>query len=187
MRPKTPSNKGAAGLQSSLNRGLAAVERWMLYGGSIIIFGMMFFTTLDITLRKLTGFSFEGLFEGVELMLVAAVYLGVANVQNLRKNVRVEMLTNRLSLKSQQILDAVTLVLSLIVFSVAVWMTGTQAWKSYQIKEVTFLPAEHPVWLARIILTIGLTFLSLRLLLQIGEQVKNIFSRAEKPGGAEPM
>jgi TRAP-type C4-dicarboxylate transport system permease small subunit len=159
----------------------------MLYGGSIIIFGMMFFTTLDITLRKLTGFSFEGLFEGVELMLVAAVYLGAANVQNLRTNVRVEMLVNRLSSKSQQVLDAITLLLSLIVFSVAVWMTGIQAWKSYQIKEVTFLPAEHPVWLARIILTIGLTFLCLRLLIQIGEQVKHLFSKAEKPERGEPI
>jgi TRAP-type C4-dicarboxylate transport system permease small subunit len=159
----------------------------MLYGGSIIIFGMMFFTTLDITLRKLTGFSFEGLFEGIELMLVAAVYLGVANVQNLRANVRVEMLVNRLSSKSQQVLDVITLFLSLIIFSVAVWMTGTQAWKSYQIKEVTFLPAEHPVWLARIILTVGLTFLCLRLLIQIGEQVKNLFSKAEKPARGEPV
>jgi TRAP-type C4-dicarboxylate transport system permease small subunit len=159
----------------------------MLYGGSIIIFGIMFFTALDITLRKLTGFSFEGLFEGIELMLVAAVYLGVANVQNLRTNVRVEMFVNRLSPKSQQALDAITLLLSLIVFSVAVWMTGNQAWKSYLIKEVTFLPAEHPVWLARIILTIGLTFLSLRLLIQIGEQVKNLFRKAGKPERGEPV
>jgi TRAP-type mannitol/chloroaromatic compound transport system permease small subunit len=66
-------------------------------------------------------------------------------------------------------------------------MTGTQAWKSYQIKEVTFLPAEHPVWLARIILTIGLTFLSLRLLIQIGEQVKKLFSKTEKPEIGEPV
>jgi len=159
----------------------------MLYGGSIIIFGIMFFTALDITLRRLTGFSFEGLFEGIELMLVAAVYLGVTNVQNLRTNVRVEMFVNRLSPKSQQALDAITLLLSLIVFSVAVWMTGTQAWKSYLIKEVTFLPAEHPVWLARIILTIGLTFLSLRLIIQIGEQVKNLFSKAGKPERGEPV
>jgi len=187
MSPKTLTNKRVGGLRSSLHRGLVAVERWMLYGGSIIIFGMMFFTTLDITLRKLTGFSFEGLFEGIELMLVAAVYLGVANVQYLRKNVRVEMLTNRLSSKSQQVLDTITLLLSLIVFGVAVWMTGNQAWKSYQIQEVTFLPAEHPVWLARIILTIGLAFLSLRLLLQIGEQVKNLFSRVEKPERGEPI
>jgi len=159
----------------------------MLYGGSIIIFGIMFFTALDITLRRLTGFSFEGLFEGIELMLVAAVYLGVTNVQNLRTNVRVEMFVNRLSPKSQQALDAITLLLSLIVFSVAVWMTGTQAWKSYLIKEVTFLPAEHPVWVARIILTIGLTFLSLRLIIQIGEQVKNLFSKAGKPERGEPV
>jgi TRAP-type mannitol/chloroaromatic compound transport system permease small subunit len=92
-----------------------------------------------------------------------------------------------LSSKSQQVLDAITLLLSLIVFSVAVWMTGTQAWKSYLIKEVTFLPAEHPVWLARIILTIGLTFLSLRLLIQIGGQVKSLFSKAEKPERGQPI
>ena len=187
MSPKTLTNKGAAGPRSSLYRGLGTLERWMLYGGSIIIFGIMFFTALDITLRRLTGFSFEGLFEGIELMLVAAVYLGAANVQNLRTNVRVEMFVNRLSPKSQQALDAITLLLSLIVFSVAVWMTGSQAWKSYLIKEVTFLPAEHPVWLARIILTIGLTFLSLRLIIQIGEQVKNLFSKTGKPERGEPV
>ena len=117
----------------------------------------------------------------IELMLVAAVYLGVSRVQSLEKNVRVEMFVTRFSFRTQQVIGAFTLFLALAFFSVAVWMTGRQAWQAFLIREATFLPAAWPVWLARIILTVGIFFLSIRLLIQIGQKVGSLFGKYEEP------
>jgi TRAP-type C4-dicarboxylate transport system permease small subunit len=158
----------------------------MLYGGSVLIFAMMFLTTLDIVRRALTGKSIEGLFEGVELLLVAAVYLGVANVQSLEKHVRVEMLIERLSPKLQRAAEVLTMALAAIFFGVTIVMTGRQAWQSWLIREVTFLPAQHPVWLARIVVTVGLFFLWLRIVIQIGQRVGYLAGNAPEAAQAPP-
>ena len=180
MNPKTPSSNKAS-FPARLNRGLAAWELWMLYGASVLIFGMMLFTSIDITVRRLAGFSIEGLFEGIELMLVAAVYMAVSRVQSLEKHVRVEMFVTRFPFKTRQAIEALTMFLALVFFTVAIWMTGKQAWQSFLIREATFLPAEWPVWLARIILTVGIFFLSLRLLIQVGQRIRNLFGKSEEP------
>jgi len=157
----------------------------MLYGASVLIFGMMFFTSIDITVRRLAGFSIEGLFEGIELLLVAAVYLGVTRVQFLEKHVRVEMFVTRFPYRTRQAIEALTLVLALAFFIVATWQTGKHAWQSFLIREATFMPAEWPVWLARMILAIGLFFLSLRLLIQFGQRIRNLFGESEEPSGKQ--
>ena len=180
MKPKTPTSN-SANFPTKLNRGLVIWERWMFYGASVFIFAMMLLTSVDITVRRLAGFSIEGLFELIELLLVAAVYLAVSRVQSLEKHVRVEMFVTRFPFRTQQAIGAFTLFLALVFFSVAVWMTGRQAWQSFLIREATFLPAAWPVWLARIILTVGIFFLSLRLLIQVGQRIRNLFGKYEGP------
>jgi len=157
----------------------------MFYGASVLVCGMMVLTSIDITVRRLAGFSIEGLFELIELMMVATVYMGVSRVQSLEKNIRVEMFVTRFSWKTQQAIEAITLILALAFFSVAVWMTGRQAWQAFLIREATFLPASWPVWLARIILTAGIFFLSIRLLIQIGQRVRNLFGKYEESKKSE--
>ncbi len=178
MKPKTPTSNS---FLSKLNRGLVTWETWMFYGASVFIFGMMVLTSIDITVRRLAGFSIEGLFELIELMLVVAVYMAVTRVQFQEKHVRVEMFVTRFSFKTQQAIEALTLILALAFFSVAIYMTGRQAWQSFLIREATFLPAAWPVWLARIILTIGIFFLALRLLIQIGQRIGHVFGKCEEP------
>jgi TRAP-type C4-dicarboxylate transport system permease small subunit len=132
---------------------------------------MMLLTVAEISLRKLAGVSIEGVYEGVELMLVAIVYLGLSYVQHQGKNIRVEILLMRLPFKAKQVLEAFTLLLTAAFVGIAIWMTGKQAWASWLIREITFLPAALPIYVARAIITVGFFFLWLRLLFQIGERI----------------
>jgi len=140
--------------------------------------GLMLLTVPEISLRKLAGYSIEGVFEGVELMLVAIVYLGLAHVQHRGKNVRVELLLTRVPFKVRQALEAFTMLLAVAFFGVALWMTGKEAWASWLIKETTFLPAALPIYVARGIITLGFFFLWLRLLIQIGERIYNLIGKS---------
>jgi len=178
------SNHGEAAALRSLppviNRWLIAIEKCLANVAGCIILGMMSLTVIEITLRKLSGRSIEGVFEGVELMIVAIVYLGLAHVQSLEEHVRVELLITRVPFKARQILEALNILLALAFFSLATWMTGKQAWESWLIRETTFLPAALPVWLARGLVTIGFFFLWMRLIIQLGERIYNLLISQEK-------
>jgi len=173
-----PAAHALRGLPRTANRSLRATEQALTHGAAFIALGMMLLTVTEISMRKLAGYSIEGVFEGVELMLVAIVYLGLAHVQHLGRNVRVELLLTRVPFKVRQALEAFTMLLALAFFSVAIWMTGKEAWASWLIKETTFLPAALPIYVARGVITIGFFFLWLRLLIQIGERIYTLIGKS---------
>lgn len=175
---------------SSGVRALRAAQRWLVkmeqglaHGASAFVLAMMLVTVIEITSRRVLGYSIEGVFEGIELMLVIVVYLGLARVQYIGRNIRVELLLTRVPFKVREVLDAFTMVLALAFFSLAIWMTGKKAWGSWLIKETTFLPAELPIWVVRGIITIGFFFLWLRLLIQIGQCIHHLFRGPEEKQG----
>ena len=161
-----------------VNQGLITVQHWLYYGSAAIIAFMMVATTIDIVLRYL-GHAIEGVFEGVEILMVMAVYLGLADVQHREQNVRVEMIVERLKGRTRCAIEVFNLLLPTIVFTVMIWMTGARAWHAFLIRESTFMPAEHPIWLGRIVLTIGLSFLWLRLVIQIAQYLPGLFGKDE--------
>lgn len=162
------------GALKAAHRWLKATELGLVYVAAVLVLMMMLISVSEITLRKLTGYSIEGVFEGVELMLVVIVYLGLARAQHLGTHVRVELFIDHLPSKVRQALETCTMIMVLIFLSLAIWMTGKQAWASWLIKETTFLPAELPIWVARGCVTIGFFFLWLRILIQIGERIYNL-------------
>jgi TRAP-type C4-dicarboxylate transport system permease small subunit len=179
MKTKTPSrSKAPLSLPIRMNQWLISVQLWLHYGSAAIIAFMMVATTIDIVLRYL-GHAIEGVFEGVEILMVMAVYLGLAHVQHHEKNVRVEMIVERFTGKTRCAIEVFNLLLPTLVFTVMIWMTGTRAWHSFLIHESTFMPAEHPIWLGRIVLTVGLFFLWLRLVIQIGQYLPGLFGKDE--------
>jgi TRAP-type C4-dicarboxylate transport system permease small subunit len=169
----TNNSNGVRALRAA-NRLLVKTEQVLAHGSAAFILAMMLVTVIEITSRRLLGYSIEGVFEGIELMLVIVVYLGLANVQRMDRNIRVELLLMRVPFRVKEVFEACTMGLVLVFFSFAIWMTGKKAWGSWLIKETTFLPAALPVWVARGIITIGIFFLWLRLLIQIGECIHHL-------------
>lgn len=164
------------GFHAKISGWLMIVEKFLKHGAAFITLSMMLLTVIEISLRKLVGYSMEGVYEAIELMLVLIVYLGLAHAQQLGKNVRVEVLLMRVPFKVKQALEAFTMVLTVAFITLAIWMTGKEAWASWLIKETTFLPAALPIYVARATITIGFFFLWLRLLVQIGERIYSLVS-----------
>jgi TRAP-type C4-dicarboxylate transport system permease small subunit len=156
---------------SRMDQRLVTVQQWLFYASAFIIFGMMLVTCTDILFRY-AGHPFEGVFEGIEILLVVAIYLALADVQYRGQNICVEILVTRLTGKTRIAFDIFNLFLPVIVFATMVWTTGARAWSSFLMREATFKPAEFPIWVGRIAVTVGLTFLCLRLVIQISQKLK---------------
>ena len=180
--PRVRGAQRVARALQAANRCLINTEKGLIYGASVIALGMMILTVIEITSRKLIGYSMEGVFEGVELMVVSMVYLGLAHAQYMGKHVRVEILITRLPFRVRRAFDVFTMLLALIFFGLAIFLTGKQTWNSWLIRESTMLPAALPIWLARGLVAIGISFLWIRILIQIGEGIYDLFGSSGKPG-----
>ena len=174
LQPDAHKHPAYRGFAAKANRWLRVIEKILIQVAAFMTLAMMLLTVVEISLRKLAGYSIDGVYEGIELMLVMMVYMGLAHVQNVGKNVQVEILLMHVPFKVKQLIEAFTLLLTAAFVGVAIWMTGKQAWASWLVKEITFLPAALPIYVARAFITIGFFFLWLRLLFQIGERIYNL-------------
>ncbi|PKN71545.1 MAG: hypothetical protein CVU54_00550 [Deltaproteobacteria bacterium HGW-Deltaproteobacteria-12] len=84
--------------------------------GIVLIFLLMFLTVADIVLRKILNQGILGTLEISESMMVAIVYFSLAAGELKERNVNVDLLVSRLSLKSQKIIDAVVKTIGFILY-----------------------------------------------------------------------
>ncbi len=84
--------------------------------GVVLIFLLMFLTVADVVLRKILNQGILGTLEISEFMMVAIVYFSLAEGELKQRNVNVDVLVKRLSLKSQTIIDAIVKTIGFILY-----------------------------------------------------------------------
>ena len=149
---------------------------------AVCILVMVFATTTDIIRRDVWNAPIMGVMEFDSMLLVTAVFLSLAYTQYLRGHIRIEVVTSRLSQRSQQVLDLVLLFLALAVFSFVVWGTIGQAVESWGIMEVEFGYARFPLYPTKTVLPIGCFLFWLVVVTQIVQRIGELRRHAPMAG-----
>lgn len=84
--------------------------------GMVIIFLLMLLTVADVVLRKMFNKGILGTLEISEFMMAAIVFFSLAEGELKDRNVNVDLLVNRLSLKSRAIIDAIVKILGFVLY-----------------------------------------------------------------------
>ena len=84
--------------------------------GIVIIFLLMLLTVTDVVLRKIFNKGILGTLEISEFMMVAIVYFSLAEGELKDRNVNIDLLVNRLSLKSRAIIDVIVKILGFFLY-----------------------------------------------------------------------
>jgi len=132
-------------------------------GGSGIIILMLLATTGAIG-RKL-GHPVPCALEACETIMFASVFLGMAYVALQGGHINVTLFTQRLSPRTQEILDAIVLLLAAAVFGLLTWSSLGLAWKWFLIREVRLGAFPWPIWPFRFLFVAGIGMISLQLLI----------------------
>ncbi|WP_225027561.1 TRAP transporter small permease subunit [Xinfangfangia pollutisoli] len=145
-----------------------AIER--LHHGLGVLSGLMIFVitlivVIDVAMRALFNMPIPGATELSTLLLVALIYLGLAAVQASKQNYRVEILIGTVAARTRAALNILTTLLSMIAIGILAWFTLAEAWHATATQEMTFGAIVFPVWPARIAVALGLTLLTLQLLM----------------------
>jgi TRAP-type C4-dicarboxylate transport system permease small subunit len=125
----------------------------------VLITIIVFFNAIG---RKL-GVPFPLTVESVEALIVVSVYFGVALVALEKGHVNVTFATEKLSPRSNEIIDGLGHIVAFLTFAfltVSAWFIAAV---SIKILEYRLAVARFPLWPFKTLFAIGLTFMSIQL------------------------
>lgn len=152
-----------------LLRGLDSVMRRVSQVAAILaaICGLVIVLMLagEVLSRTVRNTSISGSYELSELLLVALVFLGLAEAERSGTHVRAELVTSRLP---RHVAARVRCFGCLVAAAIAGWMTlatAERALHSFEIRELRQGLIQFPIWPSRILVSVGLALLVIELLL----------------------
>jgi len=140
-------------------------------GGHLALLLIMFGVSADAILRYALNRPITGMLEGVELLLIFAVFLSLARTQAERGHIAIGLLSERLTGKPRAALTALTAFLGLLLFGALTWATGAMAFRSWKMGEYSAGFIAFPIYPSRLLVAVGSLLLCLQLFLELARAV----------------
>ena len=140
----------------------------------------MLIVVAEIIGRYIFGHPIPGQVEIATLALVVIVYLALPYTQMLDGHIRVDVFISRVKGAKREFLEALILVIGLISSLMMLWATGKRAIGSVLNQEFVTGVINFPIWPGRCSVALGLSLLSLTLVVQITRRLKNGFNFINK-------
>ncbi|MDD5701119.1 MAG: TRAP transporter large permease subunit [Dehalococcoidales bacterium] len=121
MQPKVKTSPNALeSLIRTLDK-VAIFSRWTNVLGIAVLFLMVFVTFIDVVMRYIFNAPIKGVLELTEVLMIVAVFLGIAHTQNQKGHIRVDLLSAALTPGRRLVLEFITTVLGIGLFIVIIW------------------------------------------------------------------
>lgn len=160
-------------MKTVLKRGFELVEAALNLLSTVILFVLLLYVTAEVLMRTLFNSPLPGHLELSQLLIAAAVFLGLSYAQARRSHVNMDIVISWLPARPALAVDTLTLLLSLAAWAVIVWFSWEGARNAFEIGDVT-PTSDVPTWWSKIAVSIGGAVLCLRFLGQIGQNLVDI-------------
>lgn len=124
-------------------RAMKPVSTVANYVGMVALATMMFLTAVDVTLRKVVNMPIMGSYEMIQFTMIFCGGLGLAYCAVEKSHVAVDIVTSRLSRRTQGIMGSITGLIALAVCIVLTWQAVNYIsilWNSKQMTAVLMVP-----------------------------------------------
>ena len=149
---------------------------------SICIFLMICTIVPDSIGRFFFNRPLHGTLELNMLLMSAIVFLSLSWTQSQRGHVRVEMFLSRLNPKMRSIVNILCWFMAFGLFFAITVAGAEEAAYSTQIRENLWGVKKFPVWPGKIIAVFGAALLCIQLLIDIGNEIKNLVTGQDGRG-----
>jgi len=175
------SVKEDGSLLSRTDRLFFRLESLLNLAGGTVIFLLVALATLNVLGRWLFSTPISGYIDWVEQAMAFIAFLGIAYTQRMGGHIRMDIIVGQFRGRWLWFTELLTTSLMLAVTLVLIYGSYLHFWRAYSLGDSS-LDINLPTWPAKLVVTVALTILALRLLLQIWG-----YLRALKQGGDSPV
>ncbi len=149
--------------------------------GGIIIFLLVFLATANILGRWIFSAPISGYIDWVEQFMAFFAFLGIAYTQRNGGHIRMDILVSALHGRALWISEFISTLLMFLLTLVLIYGSYLHFLRAYTIGDSS-IDIKLPTWPSKLVVTVALTLLAVRLLLQLWAYI-----RAIKEGGDTPV
>ncbi|MEF1289594.1 TRAP transporter small permease subunit [Vibrio sp. M260118] len=175
------SVKQDGSLLSRTDRLFFRFESLLNLAGGTAIFLLVALATVNVLGRWLFSTPISGYIDWVEQAMAFIAFLGIAYTQRMGGHIRMDIIVGQFRGRWLWFTELLTTSLMLVVTLVLIYGSYLHFWRAYCLGDSS-LDINLPTWPAKLVVTVALTILALRLLLQIWG-----YLRALKQGGDSPV
>lgn len=129
-----------------------------------VLFFMMLLITVDVTGRYLFASPISGTLELTEFLMVFVVFFSLAYVQMRNRHIRVELLTQRFSQRTEHGVAVLTLLLAAVFFAFMAWESWLSALSSFRYREASEGLVQIPIYPPKFAIAFGSLMMVVQLL-----------------------
>ena len=152
------------------------ISQWLGILATIFVMSIMVLTVIDVFLRAVFNHPIVGSVELCEYFIVMGGFLGAAWCAVKGGHVKVGMIVDRLSPRSQCIADIANYVLGIIVIPLVSWRLFVQA-NNVRIEDITSANLEIPAFPFYYLASFGFAILSLVLFVLLIKSIVRLLNR----------
>ncbi|KGY12137.1 C4-dicarboxylate ABC transporter substrate-binding protein [Vibrio tubiashii] len=175
------SVKQDGSLLSRTDRLFFRFESLLNLAGGTAIFLLVALATVNVLGRWLFSTPISGYIDWVEQAMAFIAFLGIAYTQRMGGHIRMDIIVGQFRGRWLWFTELLTTSLMLAVTLVLIYGSYLHFWRAYSLGDSS-LDINLPTWPAKLVVTVALIILALRLLLQIWG-----YLRALKQGGDSPV
>lgn len=143
----------------------------------LVIVFLMVATVADVARRTFAGHPIPGVTEAGEVVMVMAVFFGIAYTEFRGAHVRVTLVLEMLPPRVAAIINSAAMLLVLVLLAWMVWVTTGRAIEALEVNEVRFGLVKIPVWPGRIAIAVGLAAYFLEAVPRLYDSVRQAFAK----------
>jgi TRAP-type C4-dicarboxylate transport system permease small subunit len=168
-------------LLSKIDQWVFKIEAQLGLVGGLIIFMLVFLAVANVTGRWFLNMPVDGYIDWVEQFMAFFAFLGIAYTQRLGGHIRMDMVIGRFHGRVLWFAELISVLLMLGVTLVLIYGSYLHFLRAYVNGDSSF-DIDLPTWPAKLVVPVALSFLALRLLLQVWA-----YCRALKTGSNDPV
>ena len=156
------------------------IESFMSFLGGVVIFLIVTISTVNILGRWMFSMPVNGYIDWIEQFMAFFAFLGIAYTQREGGHIRMDMLVSKLKGRFYYVTELFTTTIILFLTLVLIYGSSLHFLRAYNIGD-TSLDIDLPTWPAKLVVPVALSFLALRLIIQIWAYIRAIKNNDPDP------
>jgi TRAP-type C4-dicarboxylate transport system permease small subunit len=144
------------------------------YLSGLLLIALVLLILTEIFIRYFFDLSTMIADEYSGYLYLASIFLGLAYAFEQNAHIRINIITSKLTLKTNNIIDVIAGVITILVLLFVVYRTILFAWDAYELEMLSEAVSETPLYLTQIVMPIGTVLFVLSVLVFVLKKLHDI-------------